>query len=551
MANTVRTAYSELRRLSLLPLLWWGMAGALFISFASWGAGAKYAVNSWLVPLHLDWLRYGHGQLLCQVLFWLGILLLVINWVRLGAFLLDNDQRALLSAPAIGLIAVVWMVPFLIAGPILSRDVFSYLAQGAIQHAGSSAYQVGPNILNEPGHVDPLYLEVSADWRNTTTPYGPLHLGLMELIIIITHNNIHAGVFLVKLLCMLSMVGIMWGAQTIARSLGTSPVWAIWFAGVNPLMLLHLVGGMHNEAFMVALMVVGLALSLRRQHLLGITVITLGAAIKATAFVALPFLIWIWVAHLRAAGKTQQTTAPGNIPDAAAAVESRGKLVGYFLATAAGGAVLSVAIFAAVSFTTGTGLGFLAALQGSGKVINWLAFPTALAHFTAMVSSHSGGPSFTVTLGAARSIFSIVMGLLVILVWAHYRKTPLQALRGLAIGFLVLCFFNSLAFPWYYSWILGFVGALALSRRAIRIIAAFCAWGCVIVLPYGIIGLYNYFWASAALVVGVTVYWFLGRGEHTWPLTAATLPISERPAGATACGAEDAPSTTPLPAPGA
>ena len=68
MANTVRTAYSELRRLSLLPLLWWGMAGALFISFASWGAGAKYAVNSWLVPLHLDWLRYGHGQLLCQVL---------------------------------------------------------------------------------------------------------------------------------------------------------------------------------------------------------------------------------------------------------------------------------------------------------------------------------------------------------------------------------------------------------------------------------------------------------------------------------------------------
>ncbi|WQD13924.1 MAG: hypothetical protein U1U88_002353 [Lawsonella clevelandensis] len=43
-------------------------------------------------------------------------------------------------------------------------------------------------------------------------------------------------------------------------------------------------------------------------------------------------------------------------------------------------------------------------------------------------------------------------------------------------------------------------------------------------LPYGIIGLYNYFWASAALVVGVTVYWFLGRGEHTWPLTAATLP---------------------------
>ena len=551
MANTVRTAYSELRHLSLLPLLWWGMAGALFISLASWGAGAKYAVNSWLVPLHLDWLRYGHGQLLCQVFFWLGILLLIINWVRLGAFLLDNDHRASLSTPAIGLVTVVWMAPFLIAGPILSRDVFSYLAQGAIQHAGASAYRVGPNILNSPGHIDPLYLEVSADWRNTTTPYGPLHLGLMELIVIITHNNIHAGVFLIKLLCMLSLVGIMWGAQDMARSLGTSPVWAIWFAGVNPLMLLHLVGGMHNEAFMVALMVVGLALALRRQHLLGIGVITLGAAIKATAFVALPFLIWIWVVHLRTDGKTQQTTALRSTSDAPATGESRGKLVGYFLATAGGGAVLSIAIFAAVSLVTGTGLGFLAALQGSGKVINWLAFPTALAHFTAMVGSHASGPSFTVTLGAARSIFSLVMGLLIILVWVHYRKTLLQALRGLTVGFLVLCFFNSLAFPWYYSWILGFVGSLALSRRAIRIIAGFCAWGCVIVLPYGIIGLYNYFWAIAALVVGLIVYWFLGRGERISALAAPAPYASEKLAETTAHGSDSTVSTTPLPAPGA
>lgn len=550
MAHAVRTAYSELRHLSLLPLLWWGMAGALFISLASWGAGAKYAVDSWLVPLHLDWLRYGHGQLLCQVFFWIGILLLIINWARLGAFLLDNDRNTALSAPAIGLIAVVWMAPFLIAGPILSRDVFSYLAQGAIQHAGASAYDVGPNILNTPGTIDPLYLEVSADWRNTTTPYGPLHLGLMELIVIITDGNIHAGVFLVKLLCMLSLVGIMWGAQDMARSLGTSPVWAIWFAGVNPLMLLHLVGGMHNEAIMVALMVMGLALALRRHHLLGIAVITLGAAIKATAFVALPFLIWIWVAHLRSEGKTQRSAASENASENTAGTESRGKIVGYFFATTIGGAALSIAVFAAVSFITGNGLGFLTALQGSGKVINWLAFPTALAHFTAMVGSHASGPAFTAALEAARSIFSIVMGLLLILVWCHFRKTPLQAMQGLAIGFLVLCFFNSLAFPWYYSWILGFVGALALSRRATRIIAAFCAWGCVIVLPYGIIGLYNYFWDFAAIVVGVTVYWFLGRGEHT--SGGDSTPASARDGRVTTVVERNqAPSTAPLPAPGA
>ena len=60
VAHSASTAYSELRRLNLLPLVWWGMAGSLFISLASWGAGAGYAVDSWLVPLHLDWLSLIH-----------------------------------------------------------------------------------------------------------------------------------------------------------------------------------------------------------------------------------------------------------------------------------------------------------------------------------------------------------------------------------------------------------------------------------------------------------------------------------------------------------
>lgn len=536
MATTIRTAtlvrgaYTDLRRLGLLPLLWWGAAGALLISLSSWGAGAKYAAASWLIPLHLDWLRYGHGQLFCQILFWLGIALLLINWVRLGAFLLDTSRRENLSVRALGLLSLLWMAPFLIAGPLLSRDVFSYLAQGAIGRAGASAYQVGPNILNAPDYIHPLYLEVSSDWRNTTTPYGPLHLGLMELITILSGGSVHIGVVLVKLLCMVSLVGIIWGAQDMAKSLGTSRLWAVWFAGANPLMLLHLVGGMHNEAFMVAFMVVGLALALRRHHLLGIVVITLGAAVKATAFVALPFLVWIWVAHLREDGKTH-VSAPRGRPDsplappqaASLAVpsrESRARIVGYFCATAGGGAMVSIATFAALSLATGTGLGFIEALQGSGKVINWLAFPTALAHFTALVGSGLGGPTFTSALVGARAIFTLVMGLLVIIVWLHYRTTPLRALRGLALSFLVLCLFNSLAFPWYYAWILGFVGALAVSRQAIRIIASFCVWGSIIVLPYGVIGLYNYFWTIAAVVAGLATYWFLGRSTNRTEVTA-------------------------------
>ncbi|PZP89483.1 polyprenol phosphomannose-dependent alpha 1,6 mannosyltransferase MptB [Lawsonella clevelandensis] len=519
MAHSASTAYSELRRLNLLPLVWWGMAGSLFISLASWGAGAGYAVDSWLAPLHLDWLCYGHGQLLCQFLFWGGVLLLIGNWARLGRHLLthhyeDNTR----TVSALVLLSLIWMVPFLIANPILSRDVFSYLAQGSIQRSGASAYDVGPNVLNSPGHITPLYLDVSGDWRNTTTPYGPLHLGLMELIVFITQDHIHAGVFLVKLLCMLCMVGIIWASQDIAKSLKTSSLWALWCAGANPLMLLHLIGGMHNEALMVALMAIGLALVLRRKHVLGIAVITLGAAIKATAFIALPFVIWIWLAHIRQDGKTLQKATPQEQEDDSTVEntsESYGKIVGYFIATACGGAVLSIAIFAVLSLATGTGLGFIEALEGSGKVINWLTIPTVLAHFIHAMGANIDGPSFASALVGARHICSLIMGILIIPIWIHYRKTPLAALRGLALSFLVLCLFNSLAFPWYYSWILVFVGALALNRTSLRIIAALCSWNCFTVLPNGVIALYNYFWVIAAIVIGVIVYRYLGKEETT------------------------------------
>ncbi len=164
---------------------------------------------------------------------------------------------------------------------------------------------------------------------------------------------------------------------------------------------------------------------------------------------------------------------------------------------------------------TGTGLGFIEALEGSGKVINWLTIPTVLAHFIHAMGANIDGPSFASALVGARHICSLIMGILIIPIWIHYRKTPLAALRGLALSFLVLCLFNSLAFPWYYSWILVFVGALALDRTSLRIIAALCSWNCFTVLPNGVIALYNYFWVITAIVIGVIVYRYLGKEETT------------------------------------
>ena len=336
---------AELSSVGVTRYVWWGFLATLLVTFGSWGAGAKLTQGSWLPHLHLEWLRFGHGQLLSQVFFWAGLALLLVTWLQLGnvLFKLPHD---VLSTKAMLLVTVVWMAPLIIAGPILSRDSYSYLAQGTIQYMGYSAYEVGPNVMNTGDTLNPLYLEVSGDWRNTTTPYGPLHLGLMAGIVALTNGNIHLGIFLIKILCMLSLVGIAWAAGAIASDLHQSQAIAVWIGALNPVVLLHLVGGMHNEAFMVALMGIGLAAAVKGKNLLGYSLLRWVLPSKQQpSWPCLP-------------GVDLGLPVGKEIYKEQSGVEaSTRRKVGYFFATAGGGAVFSLATFGVLSYLTGTGLG--------------------------------------------------------------------------------------------------------------------------------------------------------------------------------------------------
>ncbi|MDX7116492.1 hypothetical protein SJ355_26255, partial [Klebsiella pneumoniae] len=91
----------------------------------------------------------------------------------------------------------------------------------------------------------------------------------------------------------------------------------------------HLMGGVHNEMLMVGLMTAGIALTVQGRNVAGIILITVAIAVKATAGIALPFLVWVWLRHLR---------------------ERRGyRPVQAFLAAAAISLLIFVAVFAVLS----------------------------------------------------------------------------------------------------------------------------------------------------------------------------------------------------------
>ena len=186
--------------------------------------------------LNLDWIMYGHVKNIGFILSWVALGLLLHCWCLWGRIVYHEETAIRESVKTL----VGWIVPLLFASPMYSRDVYSYLVQGAMVRDGFDPYKDGAAV--NPG---PMLLEVSPDWRNTTTPYGPLHLWIGDGITTLVGSNITIGVFLYKFISVAGYAAIAWAVISIARHIGGNPAVALWLGVANPVVFLHLVGGMH------------------------------------------------------------------------------------------------------------------------------------------------------------------------------------------------------------------------------------------------------------------------------------------------------------------
>lgn len=442
-----------------------GFYASLLITFGGLGAGAVRRDDPLLEMASLSWLRFGHGLWLSRIVVTVGVGLMILAWVRLGRQTLAGNARL----SELRAVVVVWTAPLLLSVPLFSRDAYSYLAQGALLRDGFDPYAVGP--VANPGV---LLENVSSVWTNTTCPYGPLFLLIGDGITTITGDNVVAGTMMLRIAMLPGLILMMWAIPHIASHLGGNKPVALWLAVLNPLVLIHLIGGVHNELLMVGLMVAGIALALERHHAAGIAVVTIGAAIKATAGIALPFIVWIWLIHEREA-----RLAAGRKPLHPFAL---------FMKNASLGGALFLVIFGAITVWAGVDIGWLTALAGSAKIVNWLSLPTIMAHIVTWFTPLDLASVLAVT----RSLCGIA--LLVTLVWAwwRYRQTEREAVMGILVAFVAIVVLSPAALPWYYSWPLALGAGFAMSRTTLATLAGLCAWLMLVFLPDGSIGLYNF-----------------------------------------------------------
>src|SRR5438876_1167318 len=97
-----------------------------------------------------------------------------------------------------------------------------------------------------------------------------------------------------RMLAVIGLALLAWGIPALAHAVGRDITLAFTVAVLNPLVLLVLLGGAHNDALMLGLLVLGCTLAARRHPLAGLACCALAAEIKAPALIAALFIGWAW-----------------------------------------------------------------------------------------------------------------------------------------------------------------------------------------------------------------------------------------------------------------
>jgi alpha-1,6-mannosyltransferase len=425
-----------------------GATGTVLMAIGALGAGARPVVQDPTFGVRLLNLP-SRIQTVSLTMTTTGAVMMALAWLMLGRFALGKRR---MSRGDLDRTLWLWALPLLLAPPMYSKDVYSYLAQSQICRLGLDPYRVGPATGLGLDHV--FTLSVPSLWRETPAPYGPLFLWIGRGISGLTGENIVAAVLCHRLVVLVGVGLIVWATPRLARRCGVAEVSALWLGPANPLLIMHLVAGIHNEAPMLGLMLTGTEFALRgidsarpllpqpwpgiRTHwpdwaplgilLAGAVLIAASSQIKLPSLLALGFVAMAlgqrWGRNLRA-----------------------------FLLAGGLMAGLSLAVMAAVGWASRLGFGWIYTLGTANVVRSWMSPPTLLALGTGQVGIQLGlGDHTTAILSLTRGIGVLIIAVLVgwlLMAVLRGRLHPVGGL-GVALGGTVLLF--PVVQPWYLLW---------------------------------------------------------------------------------------------------
>lgn len=324
-------------------------------------------------------------------------------------------------------------VLFLLSPPLLSSDVFGYIdwaRLGALH--GLDPYANGS--LAAPH--DPAFAYFR--WRtDMPSPYGPA----FTIASYATAPLGVAGAFwAMKVSCAAASLGCVALVASCARRLGTNPLRAAAFVGLNPLLLVWAIGGAHNDLLATVVALGGIRLVIGGAERRGGALLTLAAALKASAGVVLPYAL---------IGARDRRRAVTGVAMAAGAL-----------------ALAAYAVF-------GPHLaGFLEANREQQQMVARTSVPNQLG----VVLGYGG-----ITAGIRALAFAVLAATLAWTLWRAWRGADWIACAGWATLALIAC--SAWLMPWYVVWLLP-LAAIGRDRRLLAATLVMCAYVVAVRTPF-------------------------------------------------------------------
>ena len=419
------------RRALVGPYRWIGFGASVVIAATMplW----RLAGRTWRFTL--PGLPHNGERPVTAFLFVLGVALLSVAWLGL----IHRVERSGLSARdrtrAVVATAALWFAPLLFGPPLLSSDVYSYAAEGAMVTQGLDPTSQDMALLHYGDYIsrtDPL-------WRRSMgNPYGPVQMGTAAAIVDASGHDYALTLWGLRLLALGAVLASVWGVAEIARHYGADPPTAVAIAIANPITVLHLVGGAHNDAFLMAFLVTGCAFALRGRWAVGVLFMALATGVKLPAAAAIVYLAW-----QRLGGTT--------------VIRDRIVVIAKALA-AAFAAMLALCSVIGISLT-----GWIASIQNSGKTMGTLSLSTRLGYVISSVCRFVGLPSSDDTwIALFRYGGLLLAGYVCLRLLAATGRTG--AVQAAAISMLAVILLGPVVWPWYLAPAIALLGAAGVGR---------------------------------------------------------------------------------------
>lgn len=365
-------------------------------------------------------------------LFLLGLILLGVGWLGLiwRAGRIADPRRALV---VVGVVIALWAIPVSLGPPLLSNDVYSYVAQGEMASRGIDPGSNGPAALGRndwTSGADPY-------WRAAAAPYGPVAVFTSRTVVQAAGHDPALALWFYRAVVLtgIAMAGV--GVSLIARRSGVPPALAVAIGIGNPIVILHLIGGAHNDAVMFGLLSLGLAAAQRQRRVTALALLTAATAIKLPAALGLVYLGWCW--------------------DGVAATTWRR------IVTTAGVLASAVAAIALGCVAMGMGPGWLTALTSTGKVNDTYSPTTKLgfsiSELLAAVGVDVNGTTLTAGVRALGLLLVAVLALIVML-----RSPRIGVVRATGIMLVAYVLLGPVIWPWYLAAGFALLAACGLGR---------------------------------------------------------------------------------------